>query len=64
MMKSAENRLGDECSADLDRPPLGRILLQREMCAGLVVVGHVSAEHVAEVALTKDQHVVQAFPPH
>ena len=64
MVKSSEKGHGGDRSAGLNRPPIGCILTQREMDAGVVVVGSVSSKHVAEMALAKDQYVVEAFPPH
>lgn len=53
MVKSAENGYDGDRSAGFDRSPIGRILAQREIGAGVVVVvvDNVGVEHVAEMVI-------------
>src|SRR6266849_4947614 len=51
------------CHGELDRPEVGRVLVQREMRTRLMVVGEVSGQDAAEVLLAEDEHVIQALAP-
>jgi len=48
----------------LNRPRYGRILRQRPMGSDFIVVSSMVTEHVAEMTLAEDQHVVEALSPH
>jgi hypothetical protein len=37
--------------------------MQREMRAGIVVVGGICLDHTAEMLLAKNDHVIKAFTP-
>src|SRR5262249_10008564 len=47
----------------LDRPEVGRVLVQRKVGTRLMVVGEVSGQDAAEVSLAEDEHVIQALAP-
>jgi hypothetical protein len=49
------------CHGELDRPGVGRVLVQREVGTRLMVVGEVSGQDAAEVSLAEDEHVIQAL---
>ena len=64
MVQAAHLRDGDHTGIPrLDLPWDGCVPLQREMRAGLVVVVDVGFENPAEMALAKDDDVIQTFPP-
>ena len=46
---------------ELDGPELGCILVEREVCARLMVIGEVAGQHAAQVSLAEDEHVIQTF---
>jgi hypothetical protein len=48
----------------LDGPPVRRILLEREVSPGTVIVREVAGEDAAQVRLTQHDHMVQALPPY
>jgi len=43
------------CREDLDRPEIGRVLVQREMGAHSMVVSAVAGQDAAEVSLVEDE---------
>ena len=45
----------------VDRPRLWRVLAQRKVSSGFVVIGKVSLQDPTEVLLAEDNHVVKAF---
>jgi hypothetical protein len=49
------------CHRELDRPEVGRVLVQREVGPRLIVVAEVSGQDAAEVSLAEDEHVVQTL---
>jgi hypothetical protein len=49
------------CHGELDRPEVGRVLVQREVGTRLMVVGEVLGQDAAEVSLAEDEHVIQAL---
>jgi hypothetical protein len=51
------------CHGELDRPEVGRVLVQREVGTRLMVVAEVSGQDAAEVSLAEDEHVVQTLAP-
>jgi hypothetical protein len=51
------------CHRELDRPEVGRVLVQREVGTRLMVVAEVSGQDAAEVSLAEDEHVVQTLAP-
>jgi hypothetical protein len=51
------------CDGKLDRPEVGRVLVQREVSTRPVVVGEVLGQDAAEVSLAEDEHVIQALAP-
>ena len=64
MMQAAHLRDGDHTAIPrLDLPWDGCVPLQREMRAGLVVVVDVGFKDSAEVALPKNDDMIQTFPP-
>jgi hypothetical protein len=46
---------------ELDGPELGCILVEREVCARLMVIGEVAGQDAAQVSVAKDEHVIQTF---
>ena len=46
---------------ELDGPELGCILVEREVCARLMVIGEVAGQDAAQVPVAKDEHVIQTF---
>ena len=61
MMKSAEDRLSGGLAEPLDRPMDRRILVQGQVCAELVVIADVGRKDSAQMCLTKDDDVIEAF---
>jgi hypothetical protein len=51
------------CDGKLDRPEVGRVLVQREVGTRLMVVGEVLGQDAAEVSPAQDEHVIQALAP-
>jgi hypothetical protein len=47
----------------LDRPEVGCVLVEREMCTRLMVIREVASRDVAEVSLAEDEHVIQTLAP-
>ena len=47
------------CDGKLDRPEIGRVLVQREVGTRLMVVGEVLGQDAAEVSLAEDEHVIK-----
>jgi hypothetical protein len=47
----------------LDRPYVGRILLQREVSARAVIMGKVAGQETVKVPLAENEHVVQILAP-
>jgi hypothetical protein len=48
---------------ELDGPELGCILVEREVCARLMVIGEVAGQDAAQVSLAENEHVIQALAP-
>src|SRR5919106_6889818 len=46
------------CDGELDRPGVRRVLVQREVGTGLVVVGEVSGQDAAEMPLAENDDMV------
>jgi hypothetical protein len=46
---------------ELDGPELGCILVEREVCARLMVIGEVAGQDAAQVSVAKDENVIQTF---
>ena len=46
----------------LDSPTVGGVLVEREMCAGLMVVREVADQDAAQVPFTEDENVIQTLP--
>jgi hypothetical protein len=46
---------------ELDEPELGCILVEREVCARLMVIGEVAGQDASQVSLAKDENVIQTF---
>jgi hypothetical protein len=46
-----------------DGPEVGGVLVEREMCARLMVVGEVAGQDAVEVSLAKNENVIQALAP-
>ena len=47
----------------LDWATVGGVLVEREMCASLMVVREVADQDTAQVPFTEDEHVIQTLPP-
>ncbi len=47
----------------LDRPPVGRILLEREVSAHAVIVREVTRHDATEVPLAENEDMVQTLAP-
>ncbi len=47
----------------LDGPPVGRILLEREVSPGTVIVREVASEDAAQVRLAQNEDMVQTLAP-
>ena len=47
----------------LDWATVGGVLVEREMCASLMVVREVADQDAAQVPFTEDEHVIQTLPP-
>ena len=45
----------------LDGPERGRILVEREVRARLMVIGKVAGQDAVQVSLAEDEHVIQTF---
>ena len=63
MMESADLGERDDLSeiSVVDRPPFRRVLLQRKMRAGAIVVPPVVRKDSAEMPLVEDDYVVQTL---
>jgi hypothetical protein len=48
---------------ELDRPEVGRVLVEREVCARLMVIGKVTGQDAVEVSLAENEPVIQALAP-
>ena len=48
---------------ELDRPEVGCVLIEREVCARLVVVGEIAGQDAVEVSLAENEHVIQTLAP-
>jgi hypothetical protein len=46
---------------ELNGPERGRILVEREVCARLMVIGEIAGQDAAQVSLAEDEHVIQTF---
>jgi hypothetical protein len=60
-MQSAKDRDRSDDTNALDRSPKRRILLERPVRTRLIVVSRIRRERTAQVALTKNNEVVQTF---
>ena len=47
----------------LDWATVGGVLVEREMCARLMVIREVADEDATQVPFTEDEHVIQTLPP-
>jgi transposase len=63
VMKAAKDRLRGNGAAALDLTMNWGVLLQRSMCPRLIIICGVCAEDPAQMRLTEQDHVVEAFPP-
>jgi hypothetical protein len=65
MMQAANfgNWHNDANIGRLDRPYVGRILLQREVSARAVIMGKVAGQETVKVPLAENEHVVQTLAP-
>jgi len=63
VMKTAENRLGCDCSNALNSPMEGSILVQTPMGPHAIIVCDILAEDPAQVSFSEHDQVVEAFPP-
>jgi len=61
MMKSAEDRLRNKLTVQLNRPIGRRILVQRQMCSAFVVIAGVGRKDPAQMGFTEDDDVIEAF---
>jgi hypothetical protein len=48
---------------ELDRPEVGCVLVEREVCARLMVVSEIAGQDAVEVSLAENEHVIQALAP-
>jgi len=64
VMKSADLGNGNHRTQvrRLHGPRLWRILVQPEVGAGLMIIGHERFQVVTQTGLVEDNHVVKAFP--
>ena len=62
-MQSTQDWAADYATNGLDGARDRRILVQGQVRARLIVVVQVGPQQVTEVALAKDNHVINAFPP-
>jgi hypothetical protein len=62
MMKAAQNRPSNERAEPLDRPMARRIFDQGQMCSEFVVIVGVGRKDPAQMGLTEDDDVIEAFP--
>src|SRR5882672_6390698 len=51
------------CLGELDGPDVRRILVEREMSAGLVIVREVAGQDAAQVAFVEDENVIETLAP-
>ena len=47
----------------LNRPEVGCVLVEREMCTCLMVICEVASQDVAEVSLAENENVIQTLAP-
>jgi hypothetical protein len=62
MMQSAEDRPSNELAEPLGRPTARRVLVQRQMRSQFVVIAGIGRKDPAQVGLTEDNDVIEAFP--
>jgi hypothetical protein len=62
VVQPAENWAAKNLPGPFDGTRERRILLQREMCAGAIIIFHVRQQQVAEAAFAEHDNVVEAFP--
>ena len=62
MVKSAEDRLGSELAEALDRTTARRILVQGQVRSDFIVIAGVGRKDPAQMGLTEDDDMIQAFP--
>ncbi len=60
LWKRDHRTLGD----GLDRSWCRRVLRQREMSPGAVIVGQISGQYAPEMRLVEDDHVIETLAPH
>ena len=65
MMETAElwNRYNPPAFWRLHHPRFRRVLTQREVCSGRVIVGHERPHMPMQRGFVEDNHVVQTLPP-
>src|SRR3954452_8792625 len=61
MVQSAEDRQRKNAADGLDGSGSGRVLGQREVCSGTVVVMRVKAHQVTQMTLAEHDHMIEAF---
>src|SRR4249919_3532435 len=62
-MQSTQDRTGEYATNGLDGARNRRVLVQGQVRARLIVVIQIRPQQMTEMALAKDNHVVNAFPP-
>src|SRR5882757_2355785 len=63
MMKSAEKWLRQNATNGMYWPRRWRVLVDRKVCASLVIVGRVRSQQMPELPLAEHDNVVKTFPP-
>ena len=63
-MQSTQDRTGEYTTNGLDGARNWCVLVQGQVRARLIVVIQIRPQQMTEMALAKDNHVVNAFPPH
>lgn len=61
MMQSAENRPRDDLAVPQHGPMARRILGQRQMRPGFIVIAGVGSEDPAQMGLAEDDDMIEAF---
>ncbi len=61
MMKSAEDRPRSDLAAPLNGTTERRVLGEREVCPGVIIIGGICSEDPAQMALAEDDDVIEAF---
>ena len=61
VVQSAEDRQRKNAADSMDGSGSGRVLGQREVCSGTVVVMRVRAQHVTQMTVAEHDHMIKAF---